>query len=313
LGTDAKSVNGIQCTPLTRYRAFTLIEILIVVAILALLLTIMFPAARLAYKAAKDTEAKALAYRARVNAEMGIGGVYGGIYNALQFGKGGGALNEMPPDEELGMSPIKVYYNGAIWSDGNPKPYPEEGTIRALARKMPTDRIVVLDIENWTDPDQAVENFKNVATWIRQENPNVQFGFYAEMPPRNYWAAQAGPGDPKWDEWQKRAEKYKEAAVLVDFVFPSLYCFYEDREGWVTYAKANIEMARMYGKPVLPFIWMQYHPGGPRPLEPIEGDFFGLQVKTVLEHADGVVLWGGWGHSWDPNAPWWQATMGAGF
>jgi hypothetical protein len=35
-------------------------------------------------------------------------------------------------------------------------------------------------------------------------------------------------------------------------------------------------------------------------------------LNTVYQHADGVVIWGGWGdngpESWNEEAPWWQVT-----
>ena len=53
------------------------------------------------------------------------------------------------------------------------------------------------------------------------------------------------------------------------------------------------------------------HPG---PDNYIDADFWRLQLETVAEHADGVVIWGGWDFDhnrparWDERVPWWQAT-----
>jgi hypothetical protein len=85
---------------------------------------------------------------------------------------------------------------------------------------------------------------------------------------------------------------------LVDALFPSIYTFYTDRQGWVTYAIAQITEAKRKakGKPVYAFLWPQYHESNLLlGLRPLDSDYWELQLNTVAQHADGVVIWGGWG------------------
>jgi hypothetical protein len=87
-----------------------------------------------------------------------------------------------------------------------------------------------------------------------------------------------------------------------------LYTFYEDRDGWVKYAVAQISEARRYGgnKPVYVFLWPQYHEP---PNAYLPTDFWRLELETAKQYADGVVIWGGSLHeTWDNSAPWWIET-----
>jgi hypothetical protein len=103
-------------------------------------------------------------------------------------------------------------------------------------------------------------------------------------------------------------------ATQVDALFPSIYTFYTDRQGWVTYAVAQIAEARRkaHGKPVYPFLWPEYHDSAPLfAHSPIDPDYWELELNTVYQHADGVVIWGGYSNGpdpWNEDAPWWQVT-----
>ncbi|HWL71732.1 MAG TPA: hypothetical protein VNS22_25595, partial [Geminicoccus sp.] len=95
---------------------------------------------------------------------------------------------------------------------------------------------------------------------------------------------------------------------------PSLYTITENRDQWVTFAKANIAEARKYGKPVIPFVWPQYHDtmlGKGTEYLPIK--FWELQLNTIYELSDGIAIWGsvkkggGW-DAWDAKKDWWGFT-----
>ena len=72
------------------------------------------------------------------------------------------------------------------------------------------------------------------------------------LPIRNYWAPVRGDSAAISD-WQAENRRLQRLADAVDIIFPSLYTFYDDPAGWVTYAVANIKEARSYGKPVYAF------------------------------------------------------------
>jgi hypothetical protein len=105
----------------------------------------------------------------------------------------------------------------------------------------------------------------------------------------------------------------------VDAIYPSLYTFYPDQDGWLKYALANISEARRYGKPVYVFLWPQYHESDPAVAwRFIPADYWRLELETAKQYADGIVIWGGWQYSgkrlnwlleWDDTAPWWIETQ----
>lgn len=160
--------------------------------------------------------------------------------------------------------------------------------------------------------EENVQKLKQMADIAHDANPNVKMGFYSILPARNYWAP--NKNDPQaLAKWREYNVSMKPVADKVDVIFPSLYTFYDDPEGWVKYAKANIAEAKKYGKPVYALVWHQYHGsndklGG----KLIPGDFWRLQLETIKEAgADGVILWGTRQNqepSVKQDAPWWQET-----
>jgi hypothetical protein len=216
----------------------------------------------------------------------------------------------MPDMAELGIENIKVVYTSAIWPSGTDLSIlPPEPHVRATARRMPMDQILVLDIEHWDLTDQHVDWLIQIMQWFREEIPGVKLGFYAMLPERQYWApVQGGQKLADWQARNRSAPRLR-LAQHVDYIFPSLYTFYEDQAGWVTYARANIAEARVYGKPVYAFIWPQYHQsnanvGG----QLIPAAYWQKQLLTAGTNADGVVLWGGYRTPWDENTDWWRVT-----
>ena len=59
--------------------------------------------------------------------------------------------------------------------------------------------------------------------------------------------------------------------------------------------------------------WYLSRPAGPTTYYlRLPPDYWMLQLETITKHADGVVIWGGWGdhgpEPWNEEAPWWQVT-----
>ncbi|NJO37512.1 MAG: hypothetical protein HC871_07705 [Rhizobiales bacterium] len=179
----------------------------------------------------------------------------------------------------------------------------------------------MLDIEHWpvADPtfaQAAVDNYVTVLDWFRKSAPpDQQVGYYSMLPIRDYWRALRGQDDPKYQDWQEENDRLADMASAVDIVFPSIYTFYEDREGWLTYAKAQIDESRRIApnKKVYAFLWPEYHPSNDtRAGEPLEPGYWRVQLDFLKEHADGVVIWtidSTKAIDFSDIPPWWDETM----
>ncbi len=239
------------------------------------------------------------------------------VYNLKDFPVFDTMLHEDKPETSaLGLVPMRIVYAGSMWPQNDPREEPHEATIRSVANTLPKlNSPVIIDIEHWhvrNEPDSVIR--KNIAKYeqvvdiFRDERPELFFGYYSLIPIRDYWAPVGGDAE-RIAEWQEANANLTGLAEHVDAVFPSLYTFYEDREGWKTYAQANIEEARKYGKPVYPFLWFEYHDSN-QELKgtQIPADYWRMQLDLCRELADGIVIWGGWQRVWNENAAWWLET-----
>jgi AcrR family transcriptional regulator len=131
-----------------------------------------------------------------------------------------------------------------------------------------------------------------------------------------YWRPINGLEHGGAAEWRADNRRLAPIAAAVDVNMPSLYAYYDDRDGWVRQAKALVCEARRYSdKPVIAFIWPEFHPSSKPSGTAIPGDYWRLQLETLADIADGVVIWGGYdlarerAEPWDANAPWWHETL----
>jgi hypothetical protein len=171
------------------------------------------------------------------------------------------------------------------------------------------------DVENWAmsnapQPviDANIQKFKRVAEIARLAAPDGKFGFYGIAPERIYWPIirQETEALARWRDIDARSADF---VAKVDFLFPSLYTFYDDLAGWETYARAMLKQARLHGKPVYPFLWPQFHNSNAQLKgQKIPGAFWRRQLELCREYADGIVLWGGYTELWDEEADWWVET-----
>ncbi len=227
-----------------------------------------------------------------------------------------GLLNPDKPNlAQYGM--IEFRGTGNVWRPGVSIDTVDEPGIESVVRFMATlGPGYYLDIENWpvvrvpeAEVQANVGKLVQVAQIARRTAPERDFGFYGLLPHAVYWEVllndQAALAD-----WRRSNELSRPMADHVDFVLPSIYTFYEDREGWKRAALVTLEAARQFGKPVYAFIWWEYHEGNPKLAgQPLPRDYWRMQLEFVREHADGVVIWGGYQKAWDPNAPWWLETQ----
>ena len=221
-----------------------------------------------------------------------------------------------PDTKQYGFEPLDNMGNVYKFWSGDINGDPDEVLTKQTAAGASTN-INYINIEHLPsryqntiqEQEDSLIKLVNVFKWIHQANPHVRVGIYSIIPQREYWRV---PNR----QWEHRNNLYKELGDEVDVIFPSLYTFYDDQQGWVEYAKKNIKEARKYGKPVYAFIWPQYHDsnatlGG----QYIPGDYWRLQLDTLADIADGIVIWGGWQEDWatstsetDPDN-WWYQTL----
>jgi hypothetical protein len=222
----------------------------------------------------------------------------------------------LPDLAPYGLKDVTVVYASELWPKKAKRADPDLSFIRSEAiprvRRKATD-LVVIDVEHWdlngisADAVQRnVDRYVAILEAFRTQLPTLRHGLYGMVPVRNYWTPVRGKsGDLA--AWRSENKLLTPIANASDVIFPSLYTFYEDRDGWLEYAKANIVEARQYQRPVYPFLWPQYH----KSWQPIDRDFWRLQLETVFNNADGMVIWtpAKGRPRWNPEAPWWQETV----
>lgn len=236
-----------------------------------------------------------------------------------------GTLYKQKPDmAQYGISPIRIIYSAEFWDQGqNMDRLPDETRVRRLAAEARVaGSIAIIDIENWPQHSapvpvilEGLSKYTTVVQWFHKAAPDLQVGYYGVLPIIDYWRAVNDPMSTAHVSWVHDNERLRPLRREVDALFPSLYTFYDDQSGWSRYAVAQMTEARRLAgeKPVYVFLWPQYHESnqllGGRYLSP---DFWRLELETAKSHADGVVLWGGWGQTgpadWDESAPWWKVT-----
>ena len=135
---------------------------------------------------------------------------------------------------------------------------------------------------------------------FKVNNPDANVGFYAVIPMSRYRSA------PNWEEVN---QELIGLSVYADYIYPSLYTFYNVPNIWVKNAIEVIAEAKKYKKKVYPFIWPLYHGANPALSgTEVDSNFFRLQLETLCEHADGVVIWDWRKTDWDDSAAWWLET-----
>ncbi len=230
---------------------------------------------------------------------------------------------DKPYMQALQIQPLQLV-EPARWWHGVPNDEKslKEATTKAMEPLVGLAKPLVIDLElqlSGGSPDIAAnrQRYIDVIHWMRGAGFAAPLSFYGSLPGRDYWRAVKGPGSPEYRAWQAENDALRPIAALVSALYPSLYTFYDDPQGWVKYALANIAEARRIGGglPVYPFIWPQYHNSNAHlAYQYIDGNFWSLQLRTLYAHADGLVLWGGWDFAnkrhtpWDEHAAWWQAT-----
>jgi hypothetical protein len=233
-----------------------------------------------------------------------------------------GTLYRNKPDlSNYGIRPSNIIYASQLWDQNESRnEAPQKDTVRRLAAEATKlNANVIIDIEHWPvkgtnqEVAKSIAKYVQVVEWFRFYEPRLSLGYYGVPPIRDYHRAIQDQSTVSYAEWQRENIRLDPLAMRVDAIYPSLYTFYLDRDEWKKYAIAQLREAKRYGKPVYAFLWPQYHEsnrllGG----RYIAADYWQVQLDTVRQYADGVVIWGGWGGDgpaeWDDSAPWWLVT-----
>ena len=223
--------------------------------------------------------------------------------------------------EGLCITPLTGIYAGALFGQTPRRgdfSLPELGRVHRAANRARHDgRTAFIDIEHWPlrrsqdEAMQSVANYLTVLQLFKRDAASVQVGYYGLPPIRDYWRAIRGPNDSRYQGWQAENDRLRPIAEQADVMFPSIYTFYPDPDGWLRYAEAQIAEARRLApdKPIVAFLMPIYHPsndelGG----QPIDPDYWLLQLETMRRLADGVVLWADQSTEWQ-GSDWWETTL----
>ena len=173
-----------------------------------------------------------------------------------------------------------------------------------------------IDIENWPilrvsreERKASISKLIRVAEIAREKLPNSKFGFYGIPPGITYWPL-VDHRPTEYSDWISANEDMMALAEKVDVIMPSLYTFYKDEKGWLTYAKATIDACKKFNKPIYPFLWFEYHDSNflLRNHE-IDTDYWNMQLQFCYDNCNGLILWGGSQRNWSESAAWWKAVM----
>lgn len=219
---------------------------------------------------------------------------------------------DKPDLASAGFTPLT--WEGDLWRKGVSHDLVDEQRVHELFVRTRPDQWYYLDIENWpvgsVDPATRARNLaklERVIELARQSAPRIHLGLYAILPDIAYWPLLEH--DARYARWLETNRALEPLAARVDAVFPSLYTFNDDLEGWRTYARETLIEARRYGKPVYAFLWPEFHDSNARLKgRALPPHLWRAELELCAQLADGVVIWGGWQERWNESAEWWQET-----
>ncbi len=213
---------------------------------------------------------------------------------------------------EDGISPLRVLMERELWDDGEDRSVPNLAKIEEVAKTIPPNQLVCVNIEQWETADELRKNIPDVVKAIR-DNCECLLGLYSMVPSRLFGMSIAPSDDPGRIAWRRWNYEMRDITELMDVIFPSLYTLTKDPELWVRFADSILIEAGQYGLPVIPFAWWVYHSqvvDSDQAGQPVEDDYWRLQLQYIRQHADSVVLWDEDQGVWPSPAPsWWTIAL----
>jgi ELWxxDGT repeat protein len=202
-----------------------------------------------------------------------------------------------------GFASFRVAYS-EFWASGRDATVSDETNARQLARQVASaGQIICLNLEIWPNDLRgvsegvvalSVEKLGQIIDWMHDERPDVKVG-YAGMFPHGAYLPPA-VGTPSYAAWQASNDRLAPLAQKVDYFFPGIYAQEQSVNNWLAYYKGLVAEASRFGKPVVPFLYMQQE-GSDQLLPP---EFWRLQLEVVRDSVGTAVVWG----PWQEDAPW---------
>jgi hypothetical protein len=226
-------------------------------------------------------------------------------------------LKSQPDLSTFGLEPVNIIYEQFLSKRGGPlnERWPNPELMRVIGeRAAKKGLITVLDVESWYryPLPQRIERYVYLLNAFRAGYGSGPLGYYGVAPGWAYKAVIAGRNSEEYKNWKKRNHLFNPIIELVDFLSPELYTYTSNAKLWQAFAQETVlECKRLAkDKPVYPFLMPRYHPfAGPLNNTPIPAKYWRLQLDTLKEVSDGLVIWTGPSLNWDSNAPWWQQTV----
>lgn len=251
-----------------------------------------------------------------------------------------------PNFQEEKIQDIQLLTEWYFWGEDDNKWEVNVERIKETTKRLDVEKPIVVNIEKWVTTgaeevvSESVRKLELVVDTIHSVNQDFKVGIYSMLPTLDFWTpAVSDNNSQKFKDWENANIRLKELSEHVDIIFPSLYTYYSDqnlngslnlfnRETWIEFATETIAQARMYDKPVIPFIMPIYHGGGGStdPLsnnyrwwmyQNIGAEFWNIILKTVHKHADSVVIFDynllapngiEIPRKWDEELEWWDKT-----
>lgn len=218
--------------------------------------------------------------------------------------------------------PIKILYQDKLLPFGTENI--EINHLVNLAKSLPKSSVpYILDIECWDirpntsdyEANTNMDKYILVIKTMKEARPDLKFGYFGVLPVRDYVSDKISSAE-KLKKWYQANERAKKLAKYVDVICPEFYTFWNNPITWKNYAVEGMAQAKIYRKPVLPFIYPEFMESTPLKGSFIPNDFWKEQLSFLYQSSDGVIIWGGRDFTvkptvsriWNENDPWWIMT-----
>lgn len=217
-----------------------------------------------------------------------------------------------------GLRRMPIYYQDSlITGDGIDYKKVDKVIAQIKANKQ---TMVTLDVERWNAAsDKERVHYMKLMDYMRARVPKgTKLSLYGIMPKPRYSDYVAGGSKLAYQ--QSENKKMRPLAAKCDWIMPMFHAYETDRKDWAKFAATMMAEARTYDKPIMPWLWMQYHdkawPASIRG-QLIPGDFFRQQLDTAYKLGDSLCLWGTLivrpdgsrvRANWSAQSPWWAQT-----
>lgn len=216
--------------------------------------------------------------------------------------------------------PMKILYEDMLLPNG--PNHIDTLFLTKYAKTLPASKIpYILDIEAWKiGPDVSdktanmhIDKYILVIATMKKARPDLKFGYFGVLPVMDIIRPRL-PTKQEISQWHHANVHVSRLAPYVDVVTPTPYTFYNDLALWKHFASYQIQEAKMYGKPILSFLWPEFMDCTPFKGQFLPSKLWEEELMLAYEQGDGVIIWGGQNfithqpRVWDEKAPWWIIT-----